>query len=210
MRKILFCLLFVVSSAANAASTPAIVVLGDSLSAAHGLQRAQGWVALLEQKLDQQGYPHTLVNASIGGDTTSGGLRRLPKLLAARQPAIVIIELGGNDGLRALSVQAMQSNLTAMVKQSQATGAKVLLLGMRIPSNYGPDYTEAFHAVYPTVAKQTGAALVDFFLAPVALKRDYFQADGIHPNAQAQPLLLAHVWPNLKPLLVKTKVGTNP
>lgn len=210
MRKILFCLLLLLSFAANAAPAPVIVVLGDSLSAAHGIARAQGWVALLEQELDKQGYPHTLINASISGDTTSGGLRRLPKLLSEHQPTIVIIELGGNDGLRALSVKAMQGNLIAMVKQSQAAGAKVLLLGMRIPSNYGPDYTQAFHAVFPAVAKQTGAALVDFFLQPVALQRDYFQADGIHPNAQAQPLLLEHVWPRLKPLLSKTKVSTKP
>lgn len=203
MRKILCALLLMAALPAGAASTPTIVVLGDSLSAAHGMQLVQGWVALLDQKINRQGYRYTLVNASIGGDTTSGGLRRLPGLLSRHKPEIVIIELGGNDGLRALSVKAMQDNLVAMVEQSQAAGAKVLLLGMRIPSNYGPDYTQAFHATYPAVAQQTGAALVDFFLQPVALQRDYFQADGIHPNAQAQPVLLEHVWPRLKRLLVK-------
>lgn len=181
-----------------------IVVVGDSLSAAYGLKREQGWVALLDDKLEREGYPHTLLNASISGETTSGGLRRLPELLEKHAPQIVIIELGGNDGLRALPIETMQANLQKMVKLSQAAEAKVLLLGMRIPSNYGPVYTESFHAVFGDVAAEYGTGLVDFFLAPVALKPKYFQADHIHPRASAQPLMLDHVWPTLVPLLDKS------
>ncbi len=181
--------------------TPNILILGDSLSAAYGMQRAQGWVALLGDKLEDEGYPHTLVNASISGETTSGGLRRLPALLQKHEPEIVILELGANDGLRALSIDAMRENLAAMIKQSQAAGARVLLLGMRIPSNYGPAYTESFHAVFGQIFKQYDTAVVDFFLAPIALQQDYFQDDRIHPNPKAQPLLLGHVWSSLTSLL---------
>ena len=197
----LFVLVSVCQLGVAAPSAPGIVVLGDSLSAAYGMQRAQGWIALLGEKLEDEGYPHTLVNASISGETTSGGLRRLPSLLQKHQPEIVIIELGANDGLRALSINAMRANLEVMVEQSQTAGAQVLLLGMRIPSNYGPAYTEDFHAAFASLAKAHDTALVDFFLAPVALQESYFQSDRIHPNPKAQPLLLEHVWPTLKPLL---------
>lgn len=204
MKKIL-CLLFLVTFAelGIAAPPPGIVVLGDSLSAAYGIERADGWVALLRDTLQAEGYPHTLINASISGETTAGGLRRLPALLDKHEPAVVIIELGANDGLRALSLDSMRENLSEMVKQSQAADARVLLLGMHIPSNYGPAYTEKFHAVFGAVAQRHDTALVEFFLAPIALKQGYFQVDRIHPNAQAQPLLLEHVWPALRPLLEK-------
>lgn len=184
--------------------TPAIVVVGDSLSAAYGLKREQGWVALLDDKLEDEGYPHTLLNASISGETTAGGLRRLPDLLEKHAPEIVIIELGGNDGLRALSIETMRANLQKMIELSQAARAQVLLLGMRIPSNYGPAYTESFHAVFGEVAAEHNTALVDFFLDPVALKPEYFQADRIHPKASAQPLMLDHIWPDLVLLLDKS------
>lgn len=212
IKKALFLMLFVcVTQPGWAASKPAnqpptIVVVGDSLSAAYGLKREQGWVALLDDKLEDEGYPHTLLNASISGETTAGGLRRLPDLLDKHAPEIVIIELGGNDGLRALSIETMRANLQKMVELSQAAQAHVLLLGMRIPSNYGPAYTESFHAVFGEVAAERGTALVDFFLDPVALKPQYFQSDRIHPKASAQPLMLEHVWPTLGPLLDKSLV----
>jgi len=205
LKKILCLWLFAIfcQAAVAAPEQPGIVVLGDSLSAAYGMPRDQGWVALLGDKLESKGYPHTLVNASISGETTSGGLRRLPALLEKHQPEIVILELGANDGLRALSLEAMRKNLTSMVEQSQAAGAQVLVLGMRIPSNYGPAYTGEFHTAFKQVAQAQDTALLDFFLAPIALKESYFQNDRIHPNAKAQPLLLEHVWPALAPLLKK-------
>lgn len=206
MKKILFVLLIswgVFAGPAAAASTqpPVILVMGDSLSAAYGMPREQGWVALLQDKLENEGYPYTLVNASISGETSSGGLRRLPKLLAQHQPEIVLIELGANDGLRALSLDALADNLQRMIQLSQEANAEVLLLGMRIPSNYGPTYTKGFHAVFQRVAKAQQTALLDFFLAPIALNEDYFQDDRIHPNARAQPLMLEHAWPKIRPLL---------
>lgn len=189
------------STAVAAAAAPCIVVMGDSLSAAYGLDVDQGWVSLLQQRLRAKGYPHRVHNASISGETTAGGLRRLPAVLSRTDPALVIIELGGNDGLRALSTDAMRRNLSDMVAASRDAGTRVLLLGMRIPSNYGPSYTRAFAEVFHQVAQDKGAALVDFFLAPIAQDLDYFQDDGIHPTADAQPLLLEQVWPAIEPLL---------
>ncbi|MEO1573784.1 MAG: arylesterase [Pseudomonadota bacterium] len=175
--------------------TPAVLVLGDSLSAGYGLDISEGWVTLLKNKLAEEGYGHDVVNASISGDTTSGGRSRLKKALTRHAPALVIIELGGNDGLRGQPVRAMRRNLEAMIKDSRAAGAQVALLGMRIPPNYGERYANAFHAVYGDLAETHDLPLVTFFLEGVALDKALMQADGIHPNAKAQPILLDNAWP---------------
>ena len=187
--------------AALAAKTRKVLVLGDSLSAEYGLPRGSGWVALLQKQLDQSHAVTTLVNASISGETTSGGRSRLPALLQQHQPTHVIIELGGNDALRGLSLAMTGDNLNFMAKAAKAAGAKVLLLGMQMPPNYGPEVTRQFAALYPATARATGAALVPFFLKGVGDDADplrWFQADRIHPNEAAQPRLLANVWPELK------------
>ncbi len=176
-------------------------MLGDSLSAAYGMAPEKGWVQLLAQRLAQQHARYEVVNASISGDTTQGGLARLPGLLERHRPEIVIIELGGNDGLRGTPPQAIRQNLQRLVQLAQQSGARVLLLGMQLPPNYGPYYAEKFARSYTEVAHQTAAELVPSFIERVALERELMQADGIHPNARAQPLLLEAVWPRLAPLL---------
>ena len=201
---ILFVLSFayVSSDGATPAETPVILVFGDSVSAGYGLTRVeQGWVALLQTRLKQQEYVYQVVNASVSGETTAGGLARLPRALMLHQPRIVILELGGNDGLRALPIAQMRTNLARMVDLAAAAGAKVLLLGMRIPPNYGPDYTEQFRSSYSDLARDKKLALVPFLLNDIALAPDLMQADGIHPNELGQPRLLDNVWPALKPLL---------
>ena len=178
-----------------------LLVLGDSLSAEYGLPRGSGWVALLQKQLEQSHPGSTLVNASISGETTSGGRSRLPALLRQHQPSHVLIELGGNDALRGLSLTMTRENLQFMAQAARDAGAKVLLLGMQMPPNYGAELTRQFAALYPQVAKATGAALVPFFLKGVGDDADptrWFQADRIHPNEAAQPRLLANVWPELK------------
>ena len=182
---------------------PIILVLGDSLSAEYGLQRGQGWVQLLANRLQQSGSNYTVVNASISGETTSGGRSRLPALLKQHRPAIVIVELGGNDGLRGLPIARMQDNLAAMTRASQAVGARVVVAGMRIPPNYGREYTERFHEAFGNVAKKNDTALVPFLLDGFGDSPDFFQADRIHPSAQAQARILQTVWPVLEPLLDK-------
>nr|WP_233350326.1 arylesterase [Kushneria phosphatilytica] len=181
------------------------MVLGDSLSAARGIERNQGWVNLLRERL---GDEQTVVNASISGDTTAGGLARLPEALELHQPDIVLLELGGNDGLRGLSLEQMKANLAQMIEKSQAAGARVGLLGIRIPPNYGPAYTKAFRAIYPELARQYEIPLVPFLLKDVALHDDLMQNDGIHPNAAAQPILLDNVWPLVQGLLQKPNPAT--
>jgi acyl-CoA thioesterase I len=201
---ILFVLGFACVSANGAApaETPVILVFGDSVSAGYGLTRVeQGWVALLQTRLRQQEYVYQVVNASVSGETTAGGLARLPRALTLHQPRIVILELGGNDGLRALPIAQMRTNLARMVDLASAAGAKVLLLGMRIPPNYGPDYTEQFRSSYSDLARDKKLPLVPFLLNDIALTPDLMQADGIHPNELGQPRLLDNVWPVLKPLL---------
>lgn len=184
--------------------------MGDSLSAAYGIPRDAGWVALLQQRLRDAGYPHRIANASISGETTDGGLRRLPKQLARHAPELVILELGANNGLRGRSLANMRSELTEMVDAAQATGARVLLLGMRLPPNYGPDYAAEFHDSFSQVAQATDAALVPFFLQPIALDASQFLDDGIHPNAAAQPTLLDHVWPAIhRQLQITTPDASN-
>ncbi len=186
---------------AQGAVAGTLLVVGDSISAAFGLDSRQGWVALLEKRLVQEGFEHQVVNASISGDTSAGGAARLPALLAEHQPELVIIELGGNDGLRGQPPAQLQQNLAAMVQASQQKGAKVLILGMQLPPNYGVRYTTAFAEVFPKVAQAHDAALVPFVLEGVGGVPSLMQNDGIHPTAEAQPKLLENVWPTLKPLL---------
>ncbi len=178
-----------------------LLVVGDSISAAFGLDSRQGWVALLEKRLQDEGFDHQVINASISGDTSSGGLARLPALLAEHQPQVVIIELGGNDGLRGQPPMQLQQNLALMVEKSQQAGAKVLLLGMKLPPNYGVRYTTAFAQVFSDVAQAKQVALVPFFLEGVGGVPGMMQADGIRPNVTAQPVLLENAWPALQPLL---------
>ena len=185
-----------------------LLVLGDSVSAEYGLQRGSGWVALLANRLQQSGSNYTVVNASISGDTTSGGRTRLPALLKQHRPAIVIIELGGNDGLRGLPVARMRDNLATMVRAGQSAGAQVIVAGIRIPPNYGRNYTEGFYGTFAEVAKQSNAALVPFILEGFTDSPDFFQADRIHPSAQAQARILQTVWPVLEPLLSKAAKAT--
>jgi acyl-CoA thioesterase I len=181
-----------------------IVVVGDSLSAEYGLRRGTGWVALLGEKLKQESIPAQVINASISGDTSSGGRARLPALLAQHHPTHVIIELGGNDALRGLSLQATQDNLNQMTRAAQKAGAKVLLVGMQVPPNYGATYGEQFAKLFGQVAQANKAALVPFLLKGVADGDDptrLFQSDRIHPLAEAHPMMLANVWPTLRKLL---------
>jgi acyl-CoA thioesterase-1 len=183
---------------------PTVLVVGDSLSAEYGLKRGSGWVALMEQRMAQEKLPAKVINASISGDTTSGGRSRLAALLSQHQPTLVVIELGGNDALRGLPLQMTQDNLQAMVQAAQAAGAKVLLIGMQVPPNYGQDYTARFEAVFTSVAKAHKTALVPFLLTGIAdgpQAARFFQNDRIHPNETAQPLMLNNVWPTLKKLI---------
>lgn len=188
-------------SAYSASKT--ILVLGDSLSAEYGLARGEGWVSLLQKKMAAEKITVPVINASISGETTSGGKARLPALLLKHQPAVVIIELGANDALRGLSLPATQENLRAMIKDAKKSQAQVLLIGMQIPPNYGADYTRQFSALFPKLAKETKSSLVPFMLRGVADKIEFFQADRIHPAAAAHPTILNNIWPQLKPLLVK-------
>ena len=189
----------------SAAPAPVILVLGDSMSAEYGLARGSGWVALLQQRLADRKMAATVINASVSGDTTAGGRSRLQVLLHKHQPTLVVIELGGNDALRGLPLQSTQENLAQMVQQAQAARARVLLVGMQVPPNYGTDYARRFAALFETTAKMHKTALVPFLLAGVADGPEplqLFQADRIHPNARAQPLMMENVWKALAPMLL--------
>lgn len=186
---------------AQGALAGTVLVVGDSISAALGLDTRQGWVSLLQERLREGGFEHQVVNASISGDTTSGGLARLPALLSQHRPQLVIIELGGNDGLRGQPAAQLQQNLARMVDLSKEAGASVLLLGMRLPPNYGQRYTEAFARTFSDVAQDKQVPLVPFLLEGVGGVPGMMQADGIHPAVAAQDKLLDNVWPTLKPLL---------
>ncbi len=188
-------------SPAQGAAARSVLVVGDSLSAEYGISRGTGWVPLLSRRLAEQYPNYRVINASISGDTTSGGVTRLPALLKQHSPAVVVLELGSNDALRGLSLDMTEKNLRAMTQAASQAGAKVLVVGMRIPPNYGRQYTERFMQVFATVSKDAAAPLVPFLMDGIATDRDMFQADGIHPNEQAQPKLLDNVWPKLKPLL---------
>jgi len=198
-------LIFLVLSLAGIsthADAPEILVFGDSISAGYGLAHIdQGWVGMLREKLKSEGYGYQVVNASVSGETTAGGLARLPRALEVHHPRVVILELGANDGLRALPIEAMRANLDKMVELAVSAGARVLLLGMRVPPNYGPEYTEKFFSTFADVARAEKVPLVPFLMADVALDSGLMQADGLHPNERGQPRLLATVWPALAPLL---------
>ncbi|WP_342245410.1 arylesterase [Pseudomonas sp. OTU5201] len=186
---------------AQEAMAGTVLVVGDSISAAFGLESSQGWVSLLEKRLAEKGYKQRVVNASISGDTSAGGLSRLPALLAEHKPELVIIELGGNDGLRGQPPAQLQQNLASMIDSSKEQGASVLLLGMRLPPNYGARYITAFANVYSTLAAEKQVPLVPFFLEGVGGVPEMMQSDGIHPRAQAQSRLLDNLWPTLEPML---------
>ncbi len=194
------------ADAAKPRSAPLILVVGDSLSAEYGLARGSGWVALLEERLAREKIVAKVVNASISGDTTSGGRSRLPALLSQHKPSHVILELGGNDALRGLPLKSTQANLAAMARAAKAAGARVVVVGMQVPPNYGRQYGEDFAALFVNVARSEGAALVPFLLKGVADAPDtvaMFQPDRIHPSAVAHPVMLGNVWPVLRPLLPK-------
>ena len=193
----LFCLL--ISFITLAKANPTILLMGDSLSAEYGLQRGSGWAKILERQLQDQGSSWSIFNASISGETTAGGLSRLPKLLTQEKPGIVMIELGANDALRGLSITQTESNLRKMIALSKLSGARVMLFGMQIPPNYGQDYARKFKDIYLRLAAQENIELIPFFLAGVATQRDLFQADNIHPNEKAQILLYKNVWGAMAP-----------
>ena len=178
-----------------------ILVFGDSLSAAYGMAQARGWVALLAERLKRERPDYSVVNASISGETSAGGASRIAKTLAQHKPAVVILELGANDGLRGLPLAQMRQSLAGMIEQSQKAGARVLLVGMKMPPNYGPDYTHAFEAIYPDLARRYKTALVPFLLEDFSDRPELFQPDRIHPTEAAQPLMLERVWTALRPLL---------
>jgi acyl-CoA thioesterase-1 len=202
VKRLIVLLVFCLTAVPAIAAAPVILVFGDSISAGYGLPRVeQGWVALLQARLKDQGYGYQVVNASVSGETTEGGLARLPRALNLHHPAIVILELGGNDGLRALPVAQMRGNLARMAELAEATGAKVVLVGMRMPPNYGPQYAAQFVQAYADLARDKKLTFVPFALAGIALSPELMQADGIHPNEAGQPQLLDNVWPVLKPLL---------
>lgn len=198
IKTLLLCMLL--AFAAPAAAQNSIVVFGDSLSAAYGIGQARGWVALLAEKLKRERSDYIVVNASVSGETSAGGAVRIAKALEAK-PRIVIVELGANDGLRGLPAAQMKQNLGTIIQRSQKAGARVLLLGIRLPPNYGPDYTKQFEAAFADLAKQHRTAFVPFFLEDFADKPEFFLSDTIHPNEQAQPLILERVWKALAPLL---------
>jgi len=194
--------LFLFATTAYSASKT-VLVLGDSLSAEYGLARGSGWVPLLEQRLKTERIDASIVNASISGETTGGGRARLPALLEQHQPDVVVIELGANDGLRGLPLSAAETNLRSMITASRNAKARVLLIGMQLPPNYGREYTEKFIALFTSLARSTGTPLVPFLLNGIADQPQMFQSDRIHPAAEAQPIMLDNIWPFLRPLLSK-------
>ena len=204
MKRFFALLVLIVACAAARAETAVILVFGDSISAGYGLAHVeQGWVELLRTRLKALGYVYQVVNASVSGETTAGGVARLPRALELHHPRIVVIELGGNDGLRASPIPQMRANLKQMIDLAAAAGAKVLLLGMRMPPNYGVQFTEQFRATFSDLAREKNIPLVPFLLQDIALSPNLLQDDDIHPNALGQPQLLENVWPELKPLLRK-------
>ena len=185
----------------NMAFAHIILIVGDSLSAAYGIPVEQGWVSLLQERLNTRGYPYQIINASISGDTTANARARLPQALASHEPAVVLLELGGNDGLRGLSLTAMKSNLVAMISSLQEAGTQVLLIGVQLPPNYGPRYTERFQAIYHELARERDITLLPSLVDGIGTEQNLMQPDGIHPNATAQPLIRDRVWEELVPLL---------
>jgi acyl-CoA thioesterase-1 len=201
LRIVLLCAMVVAGGAASGGTPATILVLGDSLSAEYGLPRDSGWVRLLADRLAKEAGQYSVVNASISGETTSGGRTRLPQLLQQQRPSVVVLQLGANDGLRGLSLAAMRENLATMIRASRAAQARVLLIGMRIPPNYGRAYAERFAAIYAQLARDERVPLVPFLLDGFADDLEYFQADRIHPTQRAQPRMMDTVWTQLAPLL---------
>lgn len=193
-------MVFVAWSLPAFAANPKILIYGDSLSAAYGIPQQQGWAALLKKKLAQEKFTYEVINASISGETTDSGLTRLASTIKQVKPRIIILELGANDGLRGLPINNMRDNLSAMIQLCKKSGIKVLLLGMKIPPNYGVKYTEAFSQTYTQLGKQHKVALVPFMLENVAARPDLIQTDGLHPNALGQPIILENIWPQLRKL----------
>ena len=189
------------AAAAQAAIAPTVLVFGDSLSAGYGIDVDQSWPALLQVRLESQGYEHRVINASISGETTEGGVTRIASTLENFSPDLVILELGGNDGLRGFPPERMKANLQTIIETAKASGAAVVMLGIRIPTNYGPRYTGAFEDVYRVLAEQLGVLWIEFFMEGVALNEDLMQEDGIHPNAAAQSILLDNAWPIIRQAL---------
>jgi len=204
MRVILSLLLFIVglvSQPVRAGEPPVLLILGDSLSAGFGMDSDQSWVRLLETRLNDHGHAYRILNSSISGDTTQGGLARLPRLLDRYQPGIVIIELGGNDGLRGIDPDITRKNLASMIRNSQDSGAQVLLAGIKLPPNYGAAFIEQFESMYADLAREYNTLLVPFFMDGIVFEPGLLQADGIHPNEKGQPVLLENVWQVLEPVL---------
>ena len=195
MRKFVVLFLLLMTATAQGNGSPTVLVFGDSLSAGFGIDVDQSWTALLQSRLQQQGYEHRVVNASISGETTEGGAARIDAALTNFAPDLIILELGGNDGLRGFPPNRMRGNLERIIQRSKASGAAVVLLGIRIPTNYGPRYTAAFEAVYREVAAELDVEWIEFFMEGVALNDELLQEDRIHPNTQAQPILLENAWP---------------
>ena len=198
---LLLCVVGFIQPVASASERPVLLILGDSLSAGYGMDREQSWVNLFDIRLQELGYSYRILNSSVSGDTTQGGLVRLPRLLDRYQPEIVIIELGGNDGLRGVNPDITRANMTSMIQQSQDAGARVLLAGIKLPPNYGSVYLEQFESMYSDLASEFDTLLVPFFMEGVALRSDLLQADNIHPNEKGQPVLLDNVWKVLEPAL---------
>jgi acyl-CoA thioesterase I len=198
-----FLLALIMSLVSVPAAAKAIMVFGDSLSAAYGIEVGQGWVALVQNQLNEINPDYKVINESISGDTTAGGLARIDQALASHKPSVVVVELGANDGLRGLPPKLIKSNLEKIIRKVQQAGAQALLLSMRIPPNYGKRYTEMFYNVYPELAKELAVPYVPFILEDVALIKELMQADGLHPNAKAQSLISDKIWPQLQDLLKK-------
>ncbi|MCR4301327.1 MAG: arylesterase [Sulfuricaulis sp.] len=209
MRRILLAVLLLIGFFSLPAAAGALLVVGDSLSAAYGMEVQSGWVALLGKRLKRENHEYQVINASVSGDTTANGLTRLPRLLAEHNPTIVIIELGGNDGLRGLSLEQMKHNISAMVTKAKNRRARVVLVGIQLPPNYGKSYTERFQAIYREIAADQNVALVPSLLEGVATRKDLMQPDRIHANAKAQPRLLENVWAPLRSLLEPESRGVS-
>ena len=189
------------AAAAQAATAPTVLVFGDSLSAGYGIDVDQSWPALLQSRLESQGYEHRVINASISGETTEGGVTRIARTLENFSPELVILELGGNDGLRGFPPDRMKTNLQTIIETTKTSGAAVVMLGIRIPTNYGPRYTGAFENVYRELAEQLSVLWIEFFMEGIALNEELMQEDGIHPNASAQSILLDNAWPIIRQAL---------
>jgi acyl-CoA thioesterase-1 len=201
MRNLLTFLMLFAATAAQAATAPTVLVFGDSLSAGYGIDVDQSWPALLQSRLESQGYEHRVINASISGETTEGGVTRIARALENFGPELVILELGGNDGLRGFPPDRMKANLQTIIETTKASGAAVIMLGIRIPTNYGPRYTGAFENVYRELADQLSVLWIEFFMEGIALNEELMQEDGIHPNASAQSILLDNAWPIIRQAL---------